>query len=212
MSSSGWSGRWGWVAVCTLLAAIAAWNLWQLRGHRVIAEELRLEVGRARAEAAEVVGSMSRAHQVELALLGRTLDWPDGLEALPGAPEAAPLYAGHRLVMYFSELACNVCREREAQFMNGLAGITGGAGLAIVVHAENRRYARNFVRFGHLEEIPVYFDPQREMGRRNSVEESPVLVLLDAEDRVVAAHLPLPGHPGWSEPFHGAVSRLLGLL
>ena len=96
--------------------------------------------------------------------------------------------------------------------MNGLAGITRGAGLAIVVHADNPRYARNFIRLNGLTEIPVFLDEGRDFGRANRVEDTPMLYLLDAQGEVLAAHFPLPDRPQWTEPFHDLVSRELGLM
>ena len=151
------SDRWQWVLLLLALAGIAGWNLWQSHVYRGQSEALSAEVGAMRASIHEAGEKMTAAHEASLEPVGRTLAWPE-MERVAGAAGAADHYEGRRLVLYFSELSCNACRDGEAQFMNGLAGITRGAGLAIVVHADNPRYARNFIRLNGLTEIPVFLD------------------------------------------------------
>lgn len=205
------SDRWQWALLLLALAGIAGWNLWQNHVYRGQVAGLSAEVGALRASVLEAGEKMTAAHEASLGPVGRSLAWPE-MERVAGAAGAAAHYDGRRLVMYFSELSCNACRDGEAQFMNGLAGVTGGDGLAIVVHANNPRYARNFIRLNGLTEIPVFIDEAREFGRANGVRDSPMLYLLDAEGEVLAAHFPLPDRPEWTKPFHDLVSRELGLM
>lgn len=201
-----------WVLLILVFAGIAGWNLWQSWRYRGEVARLEREVGRSHAAEAETAERYGESQAAAVALTGRRLAWPAGLEQIAAAPDAASHVAAHRLVMYFSELSCNTCREREAQFVSGLATATGGAGVALVVHASNPRYVRNFLRLNNLAQMTVYFDREASFESANGIGETPVLLLLDADGRVVVAHVPLPGRPQWSEPFHRRASELLGLM
>lgn len=200
-----------WGLLVLVFAALAVWNLWQVWRYRGEVERLQRELGGARAAEAEQAATLGDAHALTLAFAGRRLAWPDDLEQVSGRRDAASHVAGHRLLMYFSEASCNTCRESETQFMNGLSGATGGAGVAVIAHASNPRYVQNFVRLNGLAEMPVFYDRNGAFGSVNGIGETPMLFVLDAEGRVVAALFPLPGRPQWSEPFHRRAEVLLGL-
>jgi len=167
-------------------------------------------VGSLRASAVERLDKLEDAHAVTLGQAGRRLEWPP-MERVAGNAEATSLAGGHRLVLYFSEHSCSACLDRESLFLTSLAAATGGDGLAVVAHADSVRYVLNYVRQNGIVDIPVFFDADHAFGPANGVEETPVLFLVDGDGRVVTAHFPLLDRPSWSEPFHSAAQRLLGL-
>ena len=221
---------WQWGLLLLVFAAVAAWNLWQVVRLRGVVEGERARADRVEAAARVQAAHLQDAWQRAAGQQGRRLTWPP-LERLsaPGAaggaeaaepatsasetsgPEAVEPAAGHRLVMYFSERACSTCREIEAQFLAGIAAATGGAGVALVAHADNPRYVLNFVRDNGLGEIPVFYDGAGRFGPANGIDQTPMLFVLDAGDRVLLALYPLPDLPQWSQPFHDRAAALLGL-
>lgn len=85
------------------------------------------------------------------------------------------------------------------------------AAVRLVVHASNPRWALNYARDNGVE-LPLYFDRDNRFGDGNEIESSPMLLLVDTEGKVAAAHYPLPETPEWSDPFHDRILQLLQLI
>ena len=199
-----------WGLLTLMLVALCTWNIRQnfiLKG-QVAASSA--EVEQLRAGTVAQLEKMMSGQAAATRLEGRSLVWPEGLERLIGDAEA-PVFAGHSVVLYFSELSCNSCLDSETQFINSLVEVTGGDGVRVVAHATNPRYVRNYARLNAVK-APLYFDPDDSFGDLNGVAETPMLFLLNDRGEVVSAHYPLPENPRWSEPFHNQILRLFQLI
>jgi len=50
--------------------------------------------------------------------------------------------------------------------------------------------------------FPVYYVEDDAFFKVNEIHHTPLVLVIDEDNRVIAAHLPVPGHPGYSEPIH----------
>lgn len=112
------------------------------------------------------------------------------------------------MVLVFSELSCNVCRDREVAFADELAAELPAGQVVAIVSASRRRYVFSFARVSGAQ-LPIYYDGANRFVKENTINAQPMLLLLADDGTVVAADYPIPGRPEWSEPFHDACRRLL---
>ncbi len=141
--------------------------------------------------------------------LGKRLVFPQ-LELVGASSAHSPLITqpATRLLLVFSDLSCNVCRDRETAFAKTLAAEAAVGQVAAVVSASNRRYVASFARVSGAN-FPIYFDINSQFIRQNGIENQPLLMVINKDNEVVAAEYPLPGQAEWSEPFHDTSRRLL---
>lgn len=143
--------------------------------------------------------SMEKIRTYEFAQIGKVLTWPPTMKVFgPQAPNRAP--GGYKLVLALSELSCDVCRDEETQFALGLAR-QHGVDVTIVVRAAQARYVRSYMRLNGIE-LSVYHDQAGEFFQQHQLGEGPLLMLVNPQQEVIAAHWPLPGDPDLCRPFH----------
>jgi hypothetical protein len=106
-----------------------------------------------------------------------------------------------KLLMVFSELSCNVCRDEETQFGASIANEYGQDYVMAVVFATQRQYVANYVRLNQIN-FPVFLCADETFFKENGIQNTPMIFVLDEENRVIASHYPLPGHLEYSESIH----------
>ncbi len=108
-----------------------------------------------------------------------------------------------RLILVFSELSCNVCQDKETQFAINIASEYNTQYVTAIVHATNIEYVQNYIRLNQVN-FPVYYCKDRENSffKDNKILNTPMIFLVDENNRVLAANYPIPGHLEYSEPMH----------
>lgn len=133
--------------------------------------------------------------------LDKTLIFDDLSRIFPGDSQENNISDTPKLVIVIDELGCNVCSDDETKFAVGIANTFGTHSVMAIVHADDIRYARNYIRMNQVN-FPVYFSKSRSFLTINEIKDSPMLFLLGSQNRFVASHFPIPGHPEFSEPIH----------
>jgi len=117
--------------------------------------------------------------------------------------------SNHRLWLIVDELGCEICREREARFLKEISSVLGPSAVGMIIKSRTDRYIRNFIRTNQVEyEVLSCLDET--FFKANRISESPILMLLDNMNRVVACHFPLTDWTEYSEPFHQYCFAYLG--
>ena len=116
-----------------------------------------------------------------------------------------------RVVLYFSELACDTCLDQETRFVKELAQQLGPERVAIVGHAAKERTLRVYKRQHGLQQIPVFFDRENRFKLENRLLDSPMLLWTNERQEIVACHWPIPGKEQPSESFHNSLRRYFQL-
>lgn len=189
-----------WALIFTALVGICGWNIME---NRVLHHQLLSGTGAGDTDG--LVANLLQNRHYELAQAGKILVWPESLELLG---EGSLSREGPRLVLAIDEISCNSCREAETQFALTLAGAMDF--LHIVVRADNQRYVRSYMRLNGIDR-PVYFDRESAFFRANQLGSTPILLVLNERGEAIAAHAPIPGHEGTSEPFHQFCYRFFGI-
>lgn len=105
------------------------------------------------------------------------------------------------LILIFNELGCNVCKEEETKFALEIASKYGRDKVIAIVQSNNPRYIQGFIRINKIE-FDVYYCDDNYFFEINEIMHSPLLIVTDKFNRIVAAHIPISGKPQYSEPFH----------
>lgn len=147
-----------------------------------------------------VEDAVIKAQSASMMHLGKTIKF-DKMELVFPENPPSKINKHPRLLLIFSELACNVCQDEETRFGVGIADQYGKNYVMAVVHATNKRYVRNYIRMNQVN-FPVYFSPDESFMEKNLIKNTPMILLIDEENKVIASLFPIPGHFEYSEPFH----------
>jgi hypothetical protein len=197
------------LAVAVALVLLLTTLSYRTRAHAVAQQnrQLQQQIELKENGMTEFRNSVIKTKRVTHRHLERRISFPE-LTAVQGD---GALYSGHEgytLLLVLSEMSCNVCQDEETHFANQLAEEMGDrARIAAVVHANSARYVRNYVRLNQVK-FEVYLSENNQFALENGIVNSPLLLLLDQQNRVVAAHYPLPGEPELSEAFHQTCREL----
>jgi len=189
-----------WRLIFACLVFIALYNMYRSRNLSALNE----------AQHAQLLSSVSLVEHKELMALslkfnGHILKWPE-LERLGEGPVAE----GERLVLAFSEDSCNSCRESETRFMLEMAERIGAEHVVILIHADSVRYVNAYMVTNQIN-IPVFYDKEGSFLKQNHIEKTPMTLLLNERNEVMAGHFPSPGKPELSEPFRVAMNQFFGV-
>lgn len=153
-------------------------------------------------------GWMRGLTESQSAYIGRTLVWTE-LEAIEDQTVDHPAReAKYRIVLYFDEVDCNVCLDKETQFLKSVAETFGAEHTAFVLRAQSPRYIVNYIRVNALDQ-GVLYDPEGGFAKANGIAKSPMLFVINAENLILASFSPARPYPEISEIFHEACFDLL---
>ena len=174
-------------------------------------EGLNSEIVKTRSNAGSLEESFVFTKHVMMEHYGKKISLA-GLTRLysPEGEEPEVKAAGPSILLIFSELSCNVCQDEESQFARELAEELGPNHVSAVIHSDNQRYARNYVRLNQAN-FPIYHIKNHNFLQENGLDPTPLVLFLDESDRVIFAHHPLPGKPELSKPFHDFCRNYFGL-
>lgn len=181
------SSLWWFVTIAIAALAMVQW-------HRN--RESRQEFDRLRDQ---FMSDEQAALETAYGFAGQVMNWPASLMPMDQAAPLSPA-APYRLVLAYSEFDCDACRDQETRFLQELPFDSNAPALAIVVHA-SERYIRSFQQ-GHQLNLPVWRDANGHFFEANRIRSSPLLLLLNDRNEILAAHQPQTKRPWLSEPFH----------
>lgn len=149
----------------------------------------------------EVQKAVIQSNTASMMHLGKTLQMTGIEKIFPGDQWDKQLAKQPRLLLVFSELSCNVCQDAETRFGVSIASDYGKESVMAVVHATNRRYVSNYIRLNQVN-FTVYFDENETFLKQNSIKNTPMIFVIDSDNKVISANYPIPGHLEYSEPMH----------
>jgi hypothetical protein len=106
-----------------------------------------------------------------------------------------------KLILAFSELSCNVCQDSETQFAIKLADTFGTQSVSAIIYVESKRYLRNYIRFNRVH-FPVYYCKDNKFFNKNNIKNTPMIFLVDKNNKIINSYCPIPGLEFFAEPFH----------
>ena len=163
--------------------------------------EARATNSKLKKEIKDVGNTIIKNQTASMVHLGKRLKLTNLNAIFPKNQTAVPQVDHPRFVLVFSELSCNVCVDEETRFAVGIASEYGINYALALVHASERRYVQSYIRLNQVN-FPVGFSEDDTFLTENGIKHTPALFVVDHENRVLAAHLPVTGHPEYSEPIH----------
>ncbi len=194
------------VLICATVG-FSVWNKVRLDEYQKIIAGEKEESQELRNRAKEIEKAIIRSMSASLRHLGKTLLW-EKLEPVLNVDGHCEKPYGNipKLVLVLSELGCDACRDSETAFAKKMATKIGKSSVLAIVHANDRRYVRNYIRVNQVN-FPVYFSEDFKFLEYNDIRNTPMIFFVGNDGRVLASHFPLPGLPQYSEPFHRFVLR-----
>lgn len=147
--------------------------------------------------------ALIKAHFASMIHLGTTIQLLNIEQIFPQPTHTTtpPVPKHPRLLLVFSELSCNVCQDAETQFGISIANDYGQDYVTAIIYATQRRYVSSYVRMNQVN-FPVFFCKNDSFFKLNHIQNTPMIFIIDQENRIIASHFPLPGHLEYSEPIH----------
>lgn len=189
---------WSWLFVTCLLLAVASVTSYRARAAQV-------EVDETKGTVASIEEAYAQSLLASNSLLGRTLVWPESLTSVSGTEDNR---TGPALILSLSDLSCNVCEEAETKFASEISAQAPAVRVIAVVHANQRRYVTAYARVNAVR-FPVLFDPQKAFAKANQIPVAPMVMFVDAQGTIRAAHFPIPGKTAFSNVFHTLIKSLI---
>lgn len=152
-------------------------------------------------EKARIEEAVIKAKMASMKHIAKKLIWENIEKIYPKEDSKQGNYINPKLILIFSELGCNVCQDNETAFAVNIANVFGKNFVLAVINASNKRYARNYIRMNQIN-FPVYFCKDDLFLKGNNIKNTPMIFVIDEEDRVIASTFPIPGHPIYSKPIH----------
>jgi thioredoxin-related protein len=149
----------------------------------------------------EIEDAVIKSQMASMIHLGKKLSFENLKKFYPEKEYKEDIPKKPKLVLIFSELGCNVCQDDETKFAVDFNERCNENFVYAVVHANNMRYVRNYIRLNRVN-FPVYFCQDDAFFNDNNITNTPMIFIVDDKDRIIASHFPLPGHPEYSEPIH----------
>ena len=161
----------------------------------------KIELNKTRHAANEIKKAVIQSNNASILHLGQNLKMTGIEKIFPNDQLNRHTSNQPRLLLVFSELSCNVCQDAETRFGVSIASDYGKEYVMAVVHATNRRYVTNYIRLNQVS-FPVYFAEDESFMKKNGIKNTPMIFVIDSENKVIAANYPIPGHLDYSEPTH----------
>jgi hypothetical protein len=164
-------------------------------------QKQQAELNQSQKLKSNIQNAVIRAQTASMMHLGKTIELVNINKIFPKTPVEVKVSRHPILLLVFSELSCNVCQDEETRFGVSIASEYGKEYVMAVVHATNRRYVQNYIRMNQVN-FPVYYCEDETFLRENGIYNTPMIFIMDKENRVVAANFPIPGHLQYSDPMH----------
>jgi len=181
--------------------AISLWNKIHLQKYKRMYEIQKKEKVRIEGVSKKIEEAVIKAQMASMKHIGKKLIWENIEKIYPKEDSKQGNYINPKLVLIFSELGCNVCQDNETAFAVDIANVFGKNFVLAVINASNKRYARNYIRMNQIN-FPVYFCKDDLFLNGNNIKNTPMIFVINEEDRVIASTFPIPGHPIYSKPIH----------
>lgn len=177
------------------------WNGYLVFKYKKMYKLKEVQVERVENAFNEIQNAVVKANTYAMKFQGKTLYLSDISKIYPETETKQNPAPGPRLILVFSELGCNVCQDKETEFAAGIARKFGSEKCMVIIHSQNIRYARNYIRINRVK-FPVYYCRDADFLLINNIGNTPMIFVVDENDRIVASHFPIPGHPVYSKPIH----------
>jgi|GEM_PF-3878523 len=105
------------------------------------------------------------------------------------------------LLLILDELSCDVCLEEVTKLALEMAKKYGRNKVSAIIKSDNIRYIQGFIRINKID-FDVYFCSDNHFFEINKIIHTPLLIVTNEFNRVIAAHIPIKGNPQYSGPFH----------
>ena len=180
------------------ILGVSTWNTLQLKRCKKILVSQKLE---SQQQLKIIEKAFIESQIAAMTYLDRELSWVNIKKIYPAGDVQLELRENPKLVLVFSEFSCNVCQDNETKFALEVSAAFGENYVLAVVQAGNTRYVSTYIRLNQVN-FPVYYDADDTFFAVNGIHHTPLVLVINEENRIIAAHLPVPGHPEYSEPIH----------
>lgn len=179
----------GGILFLFLISVFQSLNYYRCRkAHAVYANQIK-----------EIMSALMSTEEISLSHSGHIINFVN-IE-LVGSEITKDAGLGPRLWLFIDELACDACQESEAIFTSEVAAQFGHHLVGAIVKASNNRYIKNFIRMNRIN-FDVYSCKDNSVFVANKIYNTPLLLLVDQENKVIAGHVPVAGQPQFSRAFH----------
>lgn len=200
------SSRFYWPIVCAVLLVVAGVNL---RSR----QNLVAQANASRESKNAALSTVIREHDEIARLVGIKLRWPEGLKPISRVKAFNTPIPGYRVIAILNGSECNVPRNRLVQLLVRLQFSASGSfdpnsSVMAIIGSTQPQIAESF-RVGNKLEFPVVLDATEAFVKANGIAESAIIMVADAQDRVIMASTPIGGESALWSTFE---RRLLVLL
>jgi hypothetical protein len=131
--------------------------------------------------------------------------WPILVPA-PAADAVRP-----QLLLVLGEGGCSACEAAALRFVGRIADRVGNTRTTIVAVAKDPNYPRALIREAEVR-TRLLFDERGDSTlwlHEKGIDGLPFLAVLNAQNGVILAHVPIPGQTAWTETFERAATKLM---
>jgi hypothetical protein len=186
------------IVLMVAILGVSTWNILQLKRCKKSLVSQKLE---SQEQLKTIEKAFIESQIAAMTYLDIELSWVYINKIYPAGDFQLELQENPKLVLIFSEFSCNVCQDHETKFALEVAAAFGENYVLAVVQASNMRYVSTYIRLNQVN-FPVYYSADDTFLSVNGIHHTPLVLVIDEENRVIAAHLPVAGHPEYSEPIH----------
>ena len=183
------------------ILVISIWNIIQLNRCKRSYERQKLIITRKDDILKKIESLVINTQIISMKYLGRYLLLSNLEKIYPNGKDRLKFQKNPKLVLILSEFGCNACQDNETKFAVDVSNSFDEKYVLAIVQASNQRYIINYVRQNQVN-FPVYYCEDDKFLELNQVIDTPLILILDKDNRIIASHLPITGYPEYSEPIH----------
>jgi hypothetical protein len=186
------------IVLMVSILGLSTWNTMQLNRckKRLVNQKVESQQQFKKVEKAFIESQIA-----SMTYLNRELSWCYIKKIYPAGDFQLELSENPKLLLILSEFSCNVCQDDETKFALEILAAFGENYVLAIVQAGNTRYVNTYIRLNQVD-FPVYYVEDDTFFEVNEIHHTPLVLVIDKDNRIIAAHLPVPGHPEYSEPIH----------
>lgn len=133
-------------------------------------------------------------------LTGKTIKFV-GIDKIFNSVNEGAIGDSPSLLLILDEFSCDVCLEEVTNLALEIAKKYGRNKVSAIIKSDNIRYIQGFIRINEID-FDVYYCFNNRFFEINEIIHTPLLIVTNELNRVIAAHIPIKGNPQYSGPFH----------
>ncbi len=190
------------VLVFAVLSGSTIWNKMQFNKIKIKYQDQISKNISFKKSTEEIKDALIKGQIVSMNHLGKKIFIDNKKRIYPKEEQTKNSIKKHpRLILVFNELSCNVCQDIETKFAIEVAEMFGNNYVIAIVHATSRRYVNNYIKINKVN-FPVNFFEDDSFLKKYNIRNTPMILIIDENDRIINSYYPIPGQNDYSKPFH----------